>query len=254
MKNIQPYYTTIASMVFLLFSLSGFTQKKNEVIFEEIILNSDGSGLSIEVDFNAGPQHNYPMMAVWIEDEKGNYIQTLFVNESVARGYFKHAEKSSGKWQAGALVRPASLPVWAHKREIKNDLGNYMPTQENPVPDAYTGATPAGDFLLKTKTDNTLPQQFRLMFEINQSWDWNDYWTNNKFPDDEDYKTSSQPSLVYAVDIDLENREDNYELIAIGHGHYSGKNGDVNEDLDSMTTALEIAGGIIVKVNLSPTK
>jgi len=248
MKNIQRYYTTLASIAFLLFTLSGFTQKKNEVVFEEIILNLNGAGPTIEVSFNAGPEHNHPMMAVWIEDEKGNYIQTLFVNESVAKGYFKHADKSDGEWTSGTLVRPASLPVWAHKRDIKNDLGNYMPTRENPVPDAYTGATPAGDFLLKTKTDDALPQQFRLIFEINQSWDWNEYWTNNKFPDDEDYKTSSQPSLVYAVDIDLENREEAYELIAVGHGHYSGKNGEIYYDLDNMTTALEITKDVSVVV------
>jgi hypothetical protein len=248
MKNIKRYYTIIAAVVFLLFSLSGFSQKKNEVIFEEIILNPGGLGPTINIDFNAGPGHNHPMMAVWIEDEKGNYIQTLFVNESVARGYFKHADKSSGKWQEGALIRPASLPVWAHKRGIKNDLGNYMPTRERPVPDAYTSATPSGDFLLISKTDDALPQRFRIMFEINQSWDWNEYWTNNKYPDDEEYKTSSQPSVVYAVDIDLDNAKENYQLTAIGHGHYSGKTGEINKNLESMTTALEIAGNISVQV------
>jgi hypothetical protein len=123
-----------------------------------------------------------------------------------------------------------------------------MPTQEQSVADAYTGATPAGDFLLKTKTNDALPKQFRIMFEINQSWDWNEYWTNNKYPDDEDYKTSSQPSLVYAVDIDLENREESYELIPIGHGHYSGKDGEIYGELDNMTTAMEIVNSVIVRI------
>ena len=38
--------------------------------------------------------------------------------------------------------------------------------------------------------------------EINQNWDWNEYWTNDKYPDDENYKMSCQPALVYEAVID----------------------------------------------------
>jgi len=248
MYRNHRYFPKFIATAVLLLSLSGFSQNKKEMVFEEIILNTDGAGPAIELDFKAGAEHNYPMMAIWIEDSKGTYIQTLFVNESVAKGYFRHADNSTGKWQPGALVRPASLPVWAHKRGVKNDLGNYMPTQDLPVPDAYTGATPAGDFLLKTNADDPLPQKFRILFEINQSWDWNEYWTNNKYPDDADYKTSSQPSLVYAVDVDLEDLKINYVLQPLGYGHYSGKTGEIFSDLSSMTTAMEITKVIEVRI------
>jgi len=59
--------------------------------------------------------------------------------------------------------------------------GLYMPTKNNPVPDAYTGATPSGNFKIRTRLDNPVSEPFRILFEINQSWDWNEYWTNNKF-------------------------------------------------------------------------
>jgi hypothetical protein len=86
------------------------------------------------------------------------------------------------------------------------------------------------------------------LFEINQSWDWNEYWTNSKFPDDEQYKTSSQPALIYEAIIDLNSGNKEYEMQAIGHSHYSGKDGNLYTDLSTITTALEIVNKIIIRI------
>jgi len=53
-----------------------------------------------------------------------------------------------------------------------------------------------------------LPISFRVLLEVNQPWDWNAYWNNDKYLDEPDYKTSAQPSVVYAVTINLESMQD----------------------------------------------
>jgi hypothetical protein len=210
--------------------------------------NVNGKGVSIEIDFEKGARHNHPMMAIWVEDTTGKYIQTLFVNKSMATSTFTHGGVSEGKWMPGMIRRPAALPYWSHKRGIQAADGLYLPTPDNPVPDAYTGATPPGNFILHTQTDESLSGKVNILLEINQSWDWNNFWTNDKFPDETEYKTSSQPSLVYSVTVDFSDIGADYIMKPIGHGHYSGKDGDLYTDLCSMTTALDIVESIIVKV------
>lgn len=41
---------------------------------------------------------------------------------------------------------------------------------------------------------------------------------------------------------------DSYELQVIGHSHYSGKTGELFTDLSTMTTALDIADKLNVKI------
>lgn len=238
-------------LIFLVISISnqGLSQKRKKIIPPDtIVTNTKGNGTKITIDFQKGIKHNHPMMAFWLEDESGNYIQTLYVNQSVAKGHFGHVGQLDGKWVSGELQRPASLPVWAHKRNIKNSQGNFMPTPINPVPDALTGATPPQSFILNTKSDQTLPNKFKIFLEINQAWDWNDYWTNNKFPDDDEYKSSAQPSVIYMAEIDQCQPNELYVLKPIGIGHYSGKNGQLYPELNTITTALQIVQQVSVKL------
>ena len=102
--------------------------------------------------------------------------------------------------------------------------------------------------MLHTKLDEPGLERFNVLFEINQTWDWNEYWTNNKYPDDEEYKTSCQPALVYSVDIDLDSPQETYEMKAIGRSHHSGASGELFSDLETLTTALHIAEQIVVRI------
>lgn len=225
------------------------TKNVTETTPAEIInTNINGKGVDIQLDFVKGKSFNYPLMAVWVEDTSGHYIETLYVSESIGKGIFQHGDKSTGHWQAGAVRRPAALPYWGHQRGIQAEDGLYIPSQANPMPDAITGPTPKGSFTLQSKSSNSTPQVFRILLEINQSWDWNEYWTNNKYPEDVDYKTSSQPSVVYAATIDQSSPEKDYDLLPIGHGHYAGKDGSLTTDLSTLTTALSIANS--VKIHL----
>ena len=215
---------------------------------DHISSNPQGLGPAIEIEMTRGEAHNHPLMAIWVESPEGQFIQTLYLAESIGKGVFQHGDASRGFWQAGEIQRPAALPYWAHKRGIKNKEGLYLPTPTSPVPDAYTGPTPGQSFILHTKLDEPGIKKFILLFEINQTWDWNEYWTNNKFPEDEEYKTSCQPALVYSVAIDLENPKEEYVMKIIGRSHHSGANGDLYTDLETLSTALHIAEEILVRI------
>jgi hypothetical protein len=140
----------------------------------------------------------------------------------------------------GEIRRPAAIPVWSHRRGIKAEDGLYLPTPENPVPDAYTGPTPPQDFVIESRLEDPDLKQFLVFFEINQTWDWNEYWTNNKYPDNEEYKTSCQPALVYKAVINLDNDQREYRMRLVGHSHYAGEDGEIYEDVSTFTTALDI--------------
>jgi hypothetical protein len=217
---------------------------------QKTIINSniDGRGAEINLEFYKGDSFYYPIMAVWLEDESGKYIQTLFVPRSIATGLFRYGKQENGKWLPDVKRAPQIVPYWSHKRGVRASDGLFMPDAETALPDAYTGATPVNSFVLNTRADEELPDRFRLLFEINQNWDWNEYWTNDKYPDDENYKWSCQPAVVYEALIDTRSSEKVYSLKPIGHSHYSGENGELYPDLSTLTTALTIADSIIVRI------
>ena len=225
-------------------------KRKQLVPEQKTIINSNpyGKGPEINIEFYKGKSFYYPLMVFWIEDESGKYIQSLFVPESVATGVFKFGKIENNKWVPGAKRAPQTLPYWAHKRGIIASDGLYLPDPENPEADAYTGATPVKSFIINTRADKDLPVVFRLLLEINQNWDWNEFWTNDKYPDDENYKMSCQPALVYEALIDSRKLQNRYSMKTIGHSHYSGKSGELFSDLSTLTTALHIADSIIVRV------
>ncbi|MDD3196379.1 MAG: hypothetical protein PHU68_11385 [Paludibacter sp.] len=223
-----------------------FAQRKKD-IYTVANYGEGYEGTTLQFHFEKGKRHNHPLIAIWLADEKGNYIQTLYVAESIGKGNFRRVDHSTGKWQAGEIQRPAALPFWGHQRGIKNEFGNYLPTPEAPVVDAYTGATPPGSFDYQLTTEKKLEGRYQLFVEINQSWDWNEFWFNAKFPEDKDYKTSCQPAVIYQAWIDTRSSNRQAELKAIGRSHHSGKDGKLYTDLETLSTALNITKKMTVK-------
>lgn len=239
----------LMALVSMLLAFSSCRSARNltdRSVHDTLTTNVNEKGPEIVVHFTRGKNFNHPLMAVWIEDTNGNYLQTLYVAESIAKGIFGHGDASSGKWMPGPLRRPAALPVWSYSRNVQESDGLYIPTVNTPLPDAVTGPTPQGDFSIISYLAENIPEVFDVYFEINQSWDWNEYWTNAKFPDDENYKTSAQPSLVYIARLDTVTGQKTTELKLIGHGHYSGKDGKIYKDLSTITTARNITDKIYV--------
>jgi hypothetical protein len=91
--------------------------------------------------------------------------------------------------------------------------------------------------------------KIRLLVEVNQPWDVNDFWTNNKYPGNNEYLTSCQPALVYGVTIDTNNPMDKYYLNPIGHSHPYGADGKLYTNLSTFTTSLDIFPVITVEIS-----
>ena len=86
----------------------------------------------LEVSFNyqrqSGPGSN--QYAVWIENEKGEVVKTLFVTSFTTKGRVRGNEQP----MRGYVKRPACVPTW-----VKNAKADAMTDQQL---DAVTGATP----------------------------------------------------------------------------------------------------------------
>ena len=234
----------------LLILLGCFTQRGVEEEKITIRTTPENSVLDMEIEFQKGKSFNHPSFAIWIEDVEGNYIETLYVTGYVAKGRFGFGEIEPGKWknEPGDARRPATLPYWAHKRNIKAPDGLFIPSPQTEVPDAFTSATPRNNFRLETATSFSGTKKFRVLMEINQAWDANEFWFNNKFEGDLNYFGSLQPALVYAVMVDPKDKKTEFYLNPIGHSHPTGANGVLFTNLTTLTTAKEIAEKIIVRL------
>ena len=240
----------IILIMIVLVSLAGknTNQSFQEKPKEKIATNKSGKGPVILLNFIKGKSFYYPMIAIWLEDAGGKYIQTLYVSKSVTTKIFSFAVKEDNRWIVTPVRATKSLPFWAHKKHVNVTEDIYVLDDQPVVPDAYTGATPKAGFVLKTRADNSLPDKFKVMMEINQKWDKNDFWNSSKYPVDEFYKLSYQPALVYEAIVEKDSPNKFYPMKAIGYSHPSGMTGELFSDLSTLTTALSIADSVIVRI------
>lgn len=257
MNMFRNRFNTLVLIAFIVLAgfascKSGSEGKSSKARKQDSILlvsgNVNGTGSSIQIEMLKGKAHNHPTFAIWLEDTNGKYIQTLFVTKAISQGIFEHGDATGGIWKPGEVSRPAALPYWFHKRDVKGPDGSLVPSPSNKVPDAYSGATPAGSFRLTTRTDKLIPGKVNLLLEINQPWDWNTYWNNTLYPDNVDYQSSCQPAVVYSATVDLAKTGEIVVMKPLGHSHYSGENGELYIDLSTITSALYIAEKINISV------
>lgn len=215
------------------------------------------SGTKISLDVKTGPHYWNPQIAIWIEDNNGNYIETLFVTKATAKGIFyggrsKDNFKSfdSDQQATTAYRRVNALPVWSHKRGIRYADGLWVPSREMPLADAITGETISHDFLLKTSTQ--LKNNFHIFMEINVAFDDNEYYSAFDFPEDDVFHNGTgqlgQPSVIYTTRINENDLSNYYLLKLVGHGHHSAQNGTIYKDLSTLSTAKNLIERILVKI------
>lgn len=243
---MKPYiYSLIIITFFTVYSCK--TSKTGESVFIEYSDPSgENSNKGLSFKLLKGKSFNHPTFVIWIENMNGEYQRTLFITKSFATGIFGHGMLNDTAWsdKEGPSYQPAALPYWAHKKGLINGK-ELIPNKDNPYTDAFTGATPLEDF----KFDTGLPspeQQYKILVEVNQTWDWNEYWTNSKYPGNNDYFHSAQPSVVYSVS--LNSSDSIFHLNPIGHGDPKGETGKLFTDLSTMSTALEIFESIQVVI------
>lgn len=219
--------------------------------FQVIDLKKAVGNHNVIIELKKGEAFQYPLFAIWAEDSVGNYLETLYISRVISSSTFDYGKKVEGKWKSEVLRRPEALPYWSHKRGIKASDGLFTPLSGAPDLDGVSGATATSNFIVKSKSNFNNLNNYRILLEVNQSYDWNEYYTRDKFPSDEIYSGSGQvgqPSLIYAAEIkNTELKSTTHKIMdLIGHGHHSGEDGKLYRDLLQITTAKNIAKRIIL--------
>ncbi|MFC1863276.1 hypothetical protein ACFL1Z_04910 [Thermodesulfobacteriota bacterium] len=180
-------------------------------------------------------------IAIWLVDSQGNFIDTVYVTRKVAKKGLGNRGGSLDAKMGGA--RLSVLPVWAHKRGVDYGEGNFYPTKDKPLPDTITSATPkAVEFVWTWSPEKDLKQgRYYYYIEINKSFDENEYHDYSWY--------RGQPSIVWKGDINLGTQTSRSEAKIIGHGHVSGADGDINTDLTTLTTSLDLIEKVGVVFN-----
>ena len=123
-KAVSTNFLIIAALAAMLLAIPAMVQSKKG----EAAKKAQTLEVSFDYQRQAGPGSN--QYAVWIENEKGNVVKTLFVTSYTTKGRARGGEQP----KRGYIVRPACVPVWVKtsKAEEKTDVQL----------DAVTGATP----------------------------------------------------------------------------------------------------------------
>ena len=181
-----------------------------------------------------------PQVVIWSEDREGRFLDTLFITRKVGKQFWgKQSKQDPDK-----VFHEEALPYWMYKRYAQ---GLPFPTKDNPLPDAITGASPKKDFIVQTKVQTDLKEIYVLL-EANISFDVNQTYFTNAPQGMEVYnKTSGQPAVVYRAEVDL-GTPGEYEMKLIGHSSPAGEDGELYEDLQGLTTALQIIKKVVVVV------
>jgi hypothetical protein len=211
---------------------------------EEETTNSGESGAELDVYVYGGSEFaQNPMYTMWVEDMSGGFLQDLLVTTAAGTNIYP--------FTAGFVARPMSVPYWAHKACTVGGYETYptmylaLPTADGgPDPDdldAVTAATRKANFVLHTRRHADGVTQFKVLFEINRSRDYNDTYTEAGFD------PGGQPSLVYAATIDLGSAQQFYTLSLLGSGQPLGDDGVLHGTGD-VTTAVDMVDKIVVRV------
>jgi hypothetical protein len=229
----------------------------------------------IRVEFKKGGAFMWPQYAIWIESIDGAFVQPVYVTDSIATNTFKNTvwlkdtskvldynplktegvkfwdifSKKTDENASNNRSRKESLPVFLHK--LKSDTSKLINEEEMAILDGFTGATITDNFIISQKLKNNDLSVFNVYLEINQSFDFNQYYSSDRFPDDPVYSGdgfSAQPSVIYRAHVDLDSGSNIYPMILVGHGHHSGGDGLIDTDMSNITTALDLVDRVLVDV------
>lgn len=251
--NLAPVYSVVQFGYDL--KTSAEPPKREYTIVD---LTKDENASKLSVFFKAGSAYesepqpiflnisytSVPQIVVWMETLEGEYVDTLYITGKTSNSSYRTNDE-----EPDVVRRPEALPYWSHRRGVKASDGLYMPEHNNTDFDGITAATPKVDY----QVDMPLPStgQYKLMVEVNRSYDFNEYYSKTRFPDDTVYSgpgSSGQPSLVYEAIVNSAKAKQ-FIFNLVGHGHHSGKDGVLYRGLENITTAKNILDFIVAKID-----
>ncbi len=175
-------------------------------------------------------QKREPQFAVWLEDEEGNFIRTLYVTERAGKKNW---------WFAPKEGRPESLPVWYHKSKNEAPKAKSSSAKKGGEAniDAVTSATPKGGVIFTAEIGEG---NCKIFAEFNTSFDYNDSYTKKNSG------VNGQPSVVYTASIPSSFEEREIRLNLTGTGSPDGSDGKIHPLSPLLTTAVKIVKAVTV--------
>lgn len=193
------------------------------------------------IDFIYQPGSGGVQTVIWIEDNDGNYIGTVFITDFIGRnGGGNRTDDPDIDYEAGN--RWSAFPVWAHKRNVIDTtygLDNLYPPSESQASypadlDAVSGATPTSGVQTKIMELSDLEYgEYKCWIEVNKSFDNNDYHNYSYY--------RGQPSLVWNVNFTVDDSPDSGMVLDYaGYGSPDGSDGNINPPDTTITTAEDL--------------
>lgn len=202
------------------------------IIFRPAELLSESQNSGPVLSFRIVLTHKGCQLAIWLTDEAGAFIDTVYVTRKTAqKGLGNRGGGLDDRWGGSRL---SVLPVWAHQRGIDDGSGNFYPSKAKPLADAVSSATPRdGQFVWNWQPGRALkPGRYDYYIEVNKSFDSNEYHNYSWY--------RGQPSVIWRGHLQIGNRISRSQAEIIGHGHVAGADGRIDADLGTLTTALDL--------------
>jgi hypothetical protein len=174
-----------------------------------------GSSYSSRKWFGIIPVKLVPQIALWIENEKGDFIASIYSSK----------RNSENNWR-GADERSEALPVYNSRRGAVDAIG---------------GASPKGNReIILEGTVDLAPGRYYVYGEVNKSFDYNERYPEEKSG------VNGQPALVYRGLVDVSGSADSYRLalLPFGTGSLDGSDGAIRPGTEGLTSALRILDSV----------
>ena len=127
----------------------------NKISFEKIETNMDKQGTNLSFIIEKSNEVITPVMALWVEDTAGNFIENIFVPAKTIEVTSGEADKRHALFEGEVetkIFTPAMMPDWQSK--TKDTATNYA------------DATPTDNFFLVTKTKAA--GKFQIVLEVKE--------------------------------------------------------------------------------------
>jgi hypothetical protein len=179
------------------------------------IFSNPSISYAVKIDVTMRAQRSGIAYSVWIENPEENFKQHVYVCQKVNEDLKQETSDAPDIYSKGRLGGRA-LPYW-RSYIVEHILWKDLSAQEQHEIDAVSGASIQGTHTFTFDIDNPPVRKFRLCFEVDKSWDFNDWFSYSpQVPgfvyDNTAGKTGNQPAVLFAVDIDLDNLPPNNTL------------------------------------------
>lgn len=222
----QGYEARSRAQIVRTSSLVGFgTPSPHRKLIVRSTQKTNGRGLSLYASF---PEHTeaIPAIAVWAETKTGTMIETLYLPDELSFA-------DNVAWKGSLTQRSHILPIWRNRFTAISGIG------PNGEADATSGATETHSFALDPYLVTDKEQKFIICVEVNAPADPNHDWPDPKI---------GQPSLLYTAYIETD-AEQAYAILELtAHGGEAENNGNLQYDLDGITTAKTLVDLLLVKL------